>query len=270
MDGVRYYPMKRLQTAVIALLFVNSAATAATSPWVETPGGDVRLVALPAAADGSMRAMLDIRLHDGWKTYWRDPGGSGIPPTIAIAGAELKSIGFPAPKRLGDAETHYVGYDKPVRLPLTLDKATRGAITATVFLGVCKEICIPVQAELTVDASAEGFTNPLEETAITDAEARLPGAQEAHFRPLSGLWSADGKTITVRFEAPEDGPLPDVFLSGAPFEFGAAGPVRREGATLVSDVPVLHRPKVFDLAKNPIQLTLRAGEKTMESPLAIE
>jgi len=263
--------MKRLQTAALALLFINSAASAATSPWVETPGGDVRLVALPAAADGSVRAMLDIRLHEGWKTYWRDPGGSGIPPSIAVTGAELTSVGFPAPRRLGDADTHYIGYDKPVRLPLKLDKAAGGAISATVFLGVCKEICIPVQAELTVDADGEGFTNPLEETAIADAEATLPHGAGDGFKPLDGRWAADGKSVTVRFEAPADGVVPDVFLSGSStFEFGAAGPVRREGAAFVAEVPVLHKPKVFDLAKDPIRLTVRAGDKTMESPLAIE
>lgn len=262
--------MNRLQTAAIALLFVNSTAAAATSPWVETPGGDVRLVALPAAEDGSMRAMLDIRLHDGWKTYWRDPGGSGIPPSIAIAGAELKSVGFPAPKRLGDADAHYIGYDKPVRLPLTLDKTTDGAITATVFLGVCKEICIPVQAELTVDSDGETFANPLEEAAIAEAEATLPHGAGDGFKPLDGRWAADGKSVTVRFEAPMDGPVPDVFLSGSStFEFGAAGPVRRENEAFVAEVPVLHKPKVFDLAKAPISLTVRAGERTMESPLAI-
>ena len=263
--------MKRLQTAVLALLFLNSAAAAATSSWAETPGGDVRLVTLPAGADGAIRAMLDIRLHEGWKTYWRDPGGSGIPPSIAVTGAELVSIGFPAPKRLGDATTHYIGYDAPVRLPLKLHKAAGGAITATVFLGVCKDICIPVQAELTVAAGAEAFPNPLEESAVAAAEAMLPGPAEEGFRPLSGHWAADGKSLTVRFEAPADGPLPDVFLSGSSsFEFGAAGPVRREADAFVSDVPVLHRPKVFDLEKDPIRLTLRAGARTMESPLAIE
>ena len=262
--------MKRLQIAVLASLFLPPAAAAATSAWVETPGGDVRLVTLPAAADGSSRAMLEIRLHEGWKTYWRDPGGSGIPPSIALSGAELVSIGFPAPKRLGDATNRYIGYDAPVRLPMALRKAAGGAISATIFIGVCKDICIPVQAELTADASAETFANPLEETAIAEAEAKLPAAADEAFKPLSGTWSADGKTIAVRFKAPDDGPLPDVFLSGAPFEFGAAGPVRRDGDALLSDVPVLHRPKKFDLAKNPIQLTLRAGEKTMESPLAIE
>lgn len=268
--GARYGIMKHLQIAALALLFVNSTAAAATSAWVETPGGDVRLVALPAAADGTMRAMLDIRLHDGWKTYWRDPGGSGIPPSVVVTGAELKSVGFPAPTRLGDAETHYIGYDKPVRLPLKLAKA-EGPITATVFLGVCKDICIPVQAELTADASGERFANPLEEVAVTDAEATLPHGAGDGFKPLSGRWAADGKSLTVRFEAPADGPLPDVFLSGAStFEFGAAGPTRREGEAFVAEVPVLHKPKVFDLAKDPIRLTVRAGEKTMESPLAID
>lgn len=261
--------MKRLQTAAIALLFLSSAATAATSPWVETPGGDVRLVVLPADAGGSARAMLDIRLHAGWKTYWRDPGGSGIPPSIAVSGATLTSIGFPAPRRLGEEANHYIGYDAPVRLPMTLG-ALGGTVTATVFLGVCKDICIPVQADLKVETGGEGFTNPLEETAIAAAEATLPGAAGDGFRPLDGRWSADGKTISVRFEAPADGASTDVFLSGAPFEFGPAGPVRRDGDAFVSDVPVLHRPKMFDLAKNPIRLTLRAGEKTMEGPLAIE
>ena len=260
--------MKRLQTAAIALLFLPSAAMAATSPWVETPGGDVRLVVLPADAGGAARAMLDIRLHDGWKTYWRDPGGSGIPPSIAVSGATLTAIGFPAPRRLGDEANHYIGYDAPVRLPMTLGGAAGGPVTATVFLGVCKDICIPVQAELTVETGGEGFTNPLEETAIRAAEATLPGAAGDGFRPLDGRWSADGKTISVRFEAPAD--TADVFLSGAPFEFGAAGPVRRDGDAFVADVPVLHRPKVFDLAKNPILLTLRAGEKTMEAPLKVE
>lgn len=263
--------MKRLQTAAIALLFAPSAAFAASSAWVETPGGDVRLVALPAAADSSVRAMLDIRLHDGWKTYWRDPGGSGIPPSIVVTGAELASVGFPAPQRLGDAQTHYIGYDKPVRLPLKLDKAAGGAITATVFLGVCKDICIPVQAELSVDASGESFANPLEEMAIGEAEASLPHGADDGFRPLSGHWAADGKSLTVRFEAPADAALPDVFLSGSStFEFGAAGPVRREGGAFVAEVPVLHKPKVFDLAKDPIRLTARAGDRTMEAPLAID
>ena len=150
-------------------------------------------------------------------------------------------------------------------------KPAGGAITATVFLGVCRDICIPVQAELSADASGESFANPLEAMAVSDAEAMLPHGATDDFKPLSGAWAADGKSVSVRFEAPSGDTPPDVFLSGtSTFEFGAAGPVRRDGDVFVAEVPVLHRPKVFDLTRNPIRLTVRAGDDTMESPLAIE
>ena len=120
-------------------------------------------------------------------------------------------------------------------------------------------------------ADGETFANPLEEAAITAAEAALPHGAGDGFKPLSGHFAADDKSVTVRFEAPAGDTLPDVFLSASSsFEFGAAGPVSRDGNVFVAEVPVLHKPKVFDLAKDPIRLTVRAGEKTMESPLAID
>lgn len=267
--------MKRFRFLAIALFWLPFLlplpAGAASSEWVATPGGDVRLVALPAGADGTARAMLDIRLHSGWKTYWRDPGGSGIPPSLAVTGAELRAIGFPVPKHLGDETVRYVGYDTSVALPLSLAKASGGRLTVSVFLGVCKDICIPVQAELTTDTSGESFVNPLEEAAVAAAEASLPGEPSEDFRPLSARWSEDGKTLAVRLLAPGDGALPEVFVSGpSTFQFGAARAVSRDGEAFVAEVPVLHRPKKHDPAAGPIRLTARAGERTMESPLAID
>lgn len=246
------------------------AALAASSAWVDTAGGDVRLVALPADAGGKVRAMLEIRLHDGWKTYWRDPGGAGIPPALSISGAKLDSVGFPVPKRLGGDDLHYVGYDAPVALPITLEDVS-GPITASVFLGVCKEICIPVQAELTVDPRGEGLADPLEEHAVASAEARLPPAAGDGLAPLSGRWSKDGKTLTVRFRAPDGDGVPEVYVSGpADIQFGPASGIAREGDAYVASVPVLFKPKSFDAAKGPVLLAVRAGTRTMESPLAID
>lgn len=263
--------MKHVKAAALALLLVPSAAAAATSGWVETPGGSVRLIALPADAGGKADALLDIRLNEGWKTYWRDPGGSGIPPSIAISGAALGAVGFPAPRRLGSDDGHYIGYNAPVQLPLALEKAAGGPVTATVFLGMCKDICIPVQAELTADTSGEAFASPLEQAALADAEARLPQAASTGFRPLSGHFAADGKSIAVRFEAPADGPVPEVFVSGdSALEFGASAPVRREGDAFLAEVPVLHMPKAFDAGKAAVRLTVRAGTRTMEAPLPLD
>lgn len=264
--------MTRFVRALAVLLpaaLAPPAAHAAASQWVATPGGDVRLVALPADETGTVRAMLDIRLHEGWKTYWRDPGGAGIPPALAASGATLMAVRFPVPKRLGDEALHYVGYDEPVALPLTL-AGVSGPIRLSAFLGVCKEICIPVQAELTVDPRSEDFVNPLEEAAIAAAEASLPAGASEDLAPLSGRWSDDGKTLTVRFRAPE-GAVPEVYVSGPDdIQFGAAGAARREGGAYVAEVPVLYRPKAFDAAAGPLLLAVRAGGREVEAPLAIE
>src|ERR1700680_2214125 len=49
-------------------------------------------------------AVIEIRLDTGWKTYWRYPGDSGVPPTLDFAGSEnVKSVTvlWPAPGRFG-------------------------------------------------------------------------------------------------------------------------------------------------------------------------
>ena len=61
-----------------------------------------------------LRAGIEIRLDPGWKTYWRYPGDSGVPPTLDFAGSEnVKSVTalWPAPQRFADgAGGHSIGY----------------------------------------------------------------------------------------------------------------------------------------------------------------
>ncbi|MDX3925524.1 MAG: protein-disulfide reductase DsbD family protein [Shinella sp.] len=279
----RYFnAMKRNVSILVSALLALSAPApsfAASSDWTSTPGGQIRLTALPPAEDGTVRAMLDIRLSPGWKTYWRDPGESGIPPTIdvtAASGATLETIGFPPPRHFDDGTTRYTGYDHSVKLPFSLSQdpgSGGGKITAAVFLGICKDICIPVQAELATDTGAETFTNPLEKAAIEEAEAKLPGKPAKDFKPLSARWSEDRKRLSVVFRAPEaaDGALPEVFFSGPPgFQFEQPGTVSRNGRDYSAHVELVHKPKSADLATAPILLTVRSGERAMETPLAIE
>ena len=96
--------------------------------------------------------MLEIDLKPGWKTYWRDPGDAGVPPTLdASASSNIASaeLSFPAPHRFDDGFAIWAGYKEPVSLPVafTLTDARQPAtIDAKVFLGICETICIPVQA----------------------------------------------------------------------------------------------------------------------------
>ena len=95
------------------------------SAWDAEPHAAARLIAgaAPRSADAPwLRAGIEIRLDPGWKTYWRYPGDSGVPPTLDFAGSEnVKSVTvlWPAPTRFADgAGGHSIGYHGDVVLPL--------------------------------------------------------------------------------------------------------------------------------------------------------
>src|SRR5690606_29169706 len=99
-------------------------AHAGSSAWYHVEGGSIRLVTdSEADSDGLLRGALEIRLKPGWKTYWLDPGSSGVPPTLeatADGRAVAVEIDFPAPKRFDDGYGEWAGYDHSIALALTL------------------------------------------------------------------------------------------------------------------------------------------------------
>ena len=213
-----------------SLLAAPQDAKAAASDWVSSEGGDVRIVAAPPLLDGTLPAILEIRLKPGWKTYWREPGASGIPPQVTInplSGVMFTGLLFPAPKTFDDGVVHYTGYDRSVALPMQLqllDPTSAVDLKAQVFLGICKDICIPVQAELAVEMPAGAAANPLEQARIDAALAALPGAPAADFKVTETKVDAATKTLHIRFAAPDgEQEAPEIFLAGpAGFSFGKA------------------------------------------------
>src|SRR4051812_31997115 len=68
---------------VVLVAAVPAARAADASPWDGTERAAVRLIAgAPRNVGGSavQHAGVEIRLAEGWKTYWRYPGDSGLPP----------------------------------------------------------------------------------------------------------------------------------------------------------------------------------------------
>lgn len=71
--------------AALLLLALAPGAHAASSEWHHVEGGSIRIVTSGAPdAQGILRGALEIRLKPGWKTYWLDPGSSGVPPTLDV------------------------------------------------------------------------------------------------------------------------------------------------------------------------------------------
>src|SRR5258706_12990872 len=102
--------------ALLASALNFSAAAADASSWDGDARSAMRLVAgSPLGADGSLRAGVEIRLATGWKTYWRYPGDSGVPPVFDFSKSQNnKSVSFlwPAPHPFtghGGAPIRYKG-----------------------------------------------------------------------------------------------------------------------------------------------------------------
>ena len=150
--------------ALQASLVSAGAALADDSPWKKDTYSKARLVSAAIEQDGKTERLagVQIRLSPGWKTYWRNPGDSGVPPTFDWSGSKnLKSaeVLFPAPHRFTDAGGTAIGYADEVVFPVKITPEREGEpveLKLNLAYGLCKTLCIPNEAELTLALAPEG------------------------------------------------------------------------------------------------------------------
>ena len=216
-------------------------------------------------ADGSHIAALRIRLAQGWKTYWRAPGESGIPPGFQWVGSDnLQGVRllWPVPEVFDSAGMQTIGYHDELILPIVFfPKADGQEITleGRVALGVCKDVCMPMEANfsavLTTQGRAEGsnlIQRALENLPDTGRQAGL-SAISCDIEPIS-----DGMRITARLTLPrvaKDEAV--VFETNDQGVWVSEAKVTREGGVLtaVADlVPPSSAP--FVLSRSDIRITV--------------
>jgi DsbC/DsbD-like thiol-disulfide interchange protein len=262
-------------TIGLCALLPSAPLMAASSDWATNEGGRMRLILLPEGSDGLRQGALVIEPKPGWITYWKEPGDVGIPPAITPAPGALttvETIGFPVPKVLMNGEMIDVGYDHPVTLPLSLKHAPNDkAVTLSAFVGVCQNICIPFQADLSVAPDPSGTANPVESALVAAAHARVPAGPSEDFHVIDHRMSADEKQLVVRLKMPASASAPKVFVSGpsghvfvtAEASSGAAGET-------VLTVPIGKLPKKYKLAGKHWGILVVSGNHAMETVLAFD
>lgn len=126
---------------------------------------------------------VKLRVANGWHTYWKNPGDSGLPFEAEVddsSGYVVKEVQFPTPKRfIGDGSVSY-GYDDSVVFLLRI-KSPENAIgmmpkfkLKTSWL-VCKHICLPGSAALEFDGSQISGDQAAEGKKLIDRwTARMP------------------------------------------------------------------------------------------------
>ena len=168
--------------ATIALLAMVQTAAAGASAWDGDAKSGIRLIAdgnSIDAAGSALRAGVEIRLATGWKTYWRYPGDSGVPPHFDFEKSDnVKSVNlsWPAPQRITDSEGVTIGYKDGVVFPLKIEPKDAGKpvlLRLKLDYAICEKLCIPAQgqAELTIK-SGSAETNGV----IAAAEKKVPYA----------------------------------------------------------------------------------------------
>src|SRR5215468_10424052 len=107
----------RATFGLAATLFAASLAIEAkaedASPWQRDAHSAVRLLA-GSRSGGVLLGGIAIQLEPGWKTYWRTPGDSGVPPRFDFSksdNVEAVTVLWPAPMKFDDgAGGHVLGY----------------------------------------------------------------------------------------------------------------------------------------------------------------
>jgi DsbC/DsbD-like thiol-disulfide interchange protein len=163
--GFALFPRLAAPSSVIlalgAILSVAAGETAvamdaSASPWIESTHSKVRLVSGTLQLDGepTLVAGIQLRMDADWKTYWKNPGDSGVPPSFDWAGStNLKhaEVLYPAPHRFADANGTAIGYAGEVVFPVRLTPERKGEpiiLKLTFEYGLCKDLCIPNEVTL--------------------------------------------------------------------------------------------------------------------------
>lgn len=211
-----------LSFAAIALAssLITEARAQDSSPWQKDGHSAVRLLA-GSRSGAVLMGGIAFQLQPGWKTYWRTPGDSGVPPRFDFSkseNVEAVTVLWPAPMKFDDgAGGTSLGYKQQVVLPLRIvaknaDKPV--TLRADISYAVCEKLCVPVEAkaELTFTSVASTEDSGLfaaldmvpkpasvgDPTPFTIRDVKRDGKSNV----LVDVVAPDGKDISLFVEGP--------------------------------------------------------------------
>src|SRR5450631_2190840 len=217
----------RAALGVAAALFASSLALQAqaqdSTPWLRDGHSAVRLLA-GSRSGGVLLGGIAFQLQPGWKTYWRTPGDSGVPPRFDFSKSdniEAVTVLWPAPLKFDDgAGGHSMGYHDGIVLPLRIvaKNADRPVtLHADINYAVCERICIPVQASAELAFASVASTEDSALFAALDTVPKPANVGDPNPLTIRDV-KRDGKsTVLVDVVSPDarevsvfvEGPTPD-------------------------------------------------------------
>jgi suppressor for copper-sensitivity B len=262
--------MKKLILTLL-LCVLTTIAHAQTS--VTSEQATVELVTGGYNANGEIMLGLHYKLQPGWHIYWRTPGDNGFPQVLdwsESTNINPPTLLWPAPQRLIDKindkiSTESYLYKNEVLFPITLspqDPAKPVHIKLHINYAICKDICIPAEAD---------FASDIEPAFHDDAALGLIGQYLANVPQEDGHYginitdvSSNGKALKIQVTSEKSLAKAEIFIEDgedfafySPKIFTYAG-----GATFTAPISFLTNKK--SLENQSLKITVKNGAESIE------
>jgi DsbC/DsbD-like thiol-disulfide interchange protein len=217
----------RAALGLAATVFASSLAIEAraedASPWQRDTHSAVRLLA-GSRSGAVLLGGIAFQIQPGWKTYWRTPGDSGVPPRFDFSKSEnieAVTVLWPAPLKFDDgAGGDSLGYHNQIVLPLRIvaknaDKPVM--LRADINYAVCDKLCVPVEANAEIAIAGVASTEDGALSAALDTVPKPANIGDPNPLTIRGVKREGKSTVLVDVAAPDakevnlfvEGPTPD-------------------------------------------------------------
>ena len=224
---------------------------------------------------------IQIHLDPGYKTYWREPGDSGLPPVFDWQGSEnvaTVDVRWPVPVRFADGSGSSIGYKDSVILPVLVtlrDTGQPARLKLKIDYGICAELCVPALGEGELSLLPDAMVTPHRER-VEAALGTVPQSARLGDGVLPGVVGIepDVKETVLRVKVARlaGSREPDLFVEG-PKGWYFGQPVlsgATDGTELDWLVPVEQKPDAGSLAGLTLRLTAVAGSKATETSIRLD
>lgn len=216
--------LRTLAVLLFAFSFLLASFSAQAMPWKKAPPVSAELIADQAGAQPGGELTLGILLKhsEGWHTYWKSPGETGIATDVQWSlpqGWSAGEIQWITPKKFVTSGIVNYGYDREVLLPVRIrvsedaKPGTQARIEADASWLMCAEQCVPGSAHVSLQLPIlQAKPQPSSSSALFAKTLSLVP------REIRGVKATlDPENFLVRFSFPPLEPFKDfyIFAEGA-------------------------------------------------------
>ncbi|MCL1049393.1 thioredoxin family protein [Shewanella abyssi] len=206
-------------------LLLSSSVLAQSTGWIENPNHPPVQVKFMLTGEldpvsQTLAAILEVKLKDDWKTYWRSPGEAGIAPSINWDQSEnLADVTWewPKPEAFSLLGLQTFGYKHDVIFPMQLqveDSKQPLSLKGLLTLSSCTNICVLTDYDINLKVNLNNMTaDPAAMFAYNKAKSSVP--QRTTTADINLGWDSSKQQLEVLLNE-GDWQYPQLIIDGEP------------------------------------------------------